>query len=163
MNDAATYARGPVVFKDDMLMTARGVHLFRLVEPGCVLDVEKASYEAIDARRVRVSGSRYEATPYTMKLEGAGGGPFQTFMLVGIEDPLVLEDIDGFLARMHADLVGKVKRTLGAGAEPFDISLRPYGWNAVSGLKPPPGTPVPREIGLMFIATARSQIGRAHV
>jgi hypothetical protein len=130
---------------------------FRLVEPGCVLDVEKASYEALDARRVRVSGSRYEAMPYTMKLEGAGGGPFQTFMLVGIEDPLVLEDIDGFLARMHADLTDRVRRTLGAEAGPFDISLRPYGWNAVSGLKPPPGTPAPREIGLMFIATARSQ------
>mgnify|MGYP003704245587 CR=1 FL=1 len=130
---------------------------FRLVEPGCVLDVEKAVYEALDARRVRVSGSRYETMPYTMKLEGAGGGPFQTFMLVGIEDPLVLEDIDGFLARMHAELTRRVKRALGAEAEPFDISLRPYGWNAVSGLKPPPGTPLPREIGLMFIATARTQ------
>jgi len=130
---------------------------FRLVEPGCVLDVEKATYESLDARRVRVSGSRYETKPYTMKLEGAGGGPFQTLMLVGIEDPLVLEDIDGFLERMHAELTGRVKRALGAEAEPFDISLRPYGWNAVSGLKPPPGTPMPREIGLMFIATARTQ------
>ena len=55
---------------------------FRLVEPGCVLDVEKATYESLDARRVRVSGSRYETKPYTMKLEGAGGGPFQTLMLV---------------------------------------------------------------------------------
>ena len=78
-------------------------------------------------------------------------------MLVGIEDPLVLEDVDGFLARMHAELTKRVKRALGAEAEPFDISLRPYGWNAVSGLKPPPGTSMPREIGLMFIATARTQ------
>jgi hypothetical protein len=130
---------------------------FRLVEPGGVLQVEDARYEAIDARSVRVTGSRFAPAPYTMKLEGAGGGPFQTFMLVGIEDPLVLEDVDGFLARMHAALTARVRRTLGAEAGQFDISLRPYGWNAVSGLKPPAGTPRPREIGLMFVATARSQ------
>lgn len=112
---------------------------FRLVEPGGVLDVTASVYDAIDARTVRVTGSRFEPTPYTMKLEGAGGGPFQTMMLVGIEDPAVLRDVDGFVARMHAALVGRVERTLGAGAGVFDISLRPYGWNAVSGLAPPPG------------------------
>jgi hypothetical protein len=130
---------------------------FRLVEPGGVLHVEDARYEALDARTVRVTGSRWQPGPYTMKLEGAGGGPFQTFMLVGIEDPAVLADIDGFLGRMHADLTARVERTLGSEAGDYSISLRPYGWNAVSGLTPPAGTPLPREIGLMFVATARSQ------
>ena len=74
---------------------------FRLAEPGGVLDVTDAQYCAIDERRVRVTGSRWETRPYTMKLEGAGGGPFQTIMLVGIEDPAVLEDVDGFVARME--------------------------------------------------------------
>ena len=31
------------------------------------------------------------------------------------------------------------------------------GWNAVSGRPPPPGSPPPREIGLMFVATAPTQ------
>jgi hypothetical protein len=130
---------------------------FRLVEPGGVLDVTDARYAAIDARSVRVTGARFEPKPYTMKLEGAGGGPFQTMMLVGIEDPLVLDDVGGFVARMHAALTDRVRRTLGAEAGAFDISLRAYGWNAVSGLVPPAGTPAPREIGLMFVATAASQ------
>jgi hypothetical protein len=130
---------------------------FRLVEPGGVLQVENARYEAIDRRSVRVTGSHFEPQPYTMKLEGAGGGPFQTFMLVGIEDPEVLADVDGFLARMHKALVARVERTLGSEAGRFDISLRPYGWNAVSGLRPPRGAAPPREIGLMFVATAASQ------
>ena len=77
---------------------------FRLAEPGGVLDVTDADYRALDERRVRVTGSRWEPKPYTMKLEGAGGGPFQTFMLVGIEDPDVLEDVDAFVARMAAGL-----------------------------------------------------------
>ena len=106
---------------------------FRLVEPGGVLDVTDAQYSAIDDRRVRVTGSRWETKPYTMKLEGAGGGPFQTIMLVGIEDPAVLEDVDSFLARMERGLRDRITRTLGAEAGMIDLSLRPYGWNAVSG------------------------------
>lgn len=130
---------------------------FRLVEPGGVLDVTDAQYVAIDERSVRVTGSRWTPGPYTMKLEGAGGGPFQTIMLVGIEDPAVLEDVDGFLARMSHALKRKVERTLGAQAEGADISLRPYGWNAVSGRTPPEGATPPREIGLLFVATAATQ------
>ncbi len=130
---------------------------FRLVEPGGVLDVTDAVYEAVDGRTVRVTGSRFEPAPYTMKLEGAGCGPFQTIMLVGIQDPAVLEDVDSFLARMSHALYGRVRRTLGLQVGEIDISLRPYGWNAVTGRPPPAGAPPPREIGLMFVATAATQ------
>lgn len=130
---------------------------FRLVEPGGVLDVTAARYEALDERTVRVTGSAWTPAPYTMKLEGAGGGPFQTMMLVGIEDPAVMADLDGFLERMGQALRQRVKRTLGEAADSVGISLRPYGWNAVSGRPVPAGTAPPREIGLMFVATAPSQ------
>ncbi len=129
---------------------------FRLVEPGGVLDVRDARYAAVDDRTVRVTGSRFEAMPYTLKLEGAGGGPFQTMMMVGIADPAVLADIDGFVARMHEALVGRVRRTMGVEAEGIGISLRPYGWNAVLG-RPVPDTAPPQEIGLLFVATAATQ------
>jgi hypothetical protein len=129
---------------------------FRLAEPGGVLDVTDARYSAIDARRVRVVGSRWETKPYTMKLEGAGGGPFQTIMLVGIEDPAVLKDVDSFVGRMERELRDRVARTLGADAK-IDLSLRPYGWNAVSGRPVDAGAAPPREIGLMFVATAPTQ------
>jgi hypothetical protein len=130
---------------------------FRLVEPGGVLDVTAARYEALDERTVRVTGSAWTPAPYTMKLEGAGGGPFQTMMLVGIEDPAVMADLDGFLERMGHALRQRVKRTLGEAVDSVGISLRPYGWNAVSGRAVPPGTAPPREIGLMFVATAPTQ------
>lgn len=131
---------------------------FRLVEPGGVLDVTAARYRALDERTVRVDGARWEPAPYTMKLEGAGGGPFQTIMFVGVEDPAVLEELDGFLARLAYALRRRLERTLGREtAAGVDISLRPYGWNAVSGRPPPPGAAPPREIGLMFVATAATQ------
>ena len=131
---------------------------FRLTEPGGMLDVTHARYVAMDERTVRVTGSRWEPAPYTMKLEGAGAGAFQTIMLVGIEDPLVLADVDGFVARMADVLRRRIARTMGADAgAAIDVSLRPYGWNAVSGLARAAGTPAPAEIGLLFVATAPTQ------
>jgi hypothetical protein len=130
---------------------------FKLVEPGGVLDVTDAVYVAVDDRTVRVTGSRWDPTPYTMKLEGAGGGPFQTVMLVGIQDPEVMADIDGFLGRMHHNLIQRVRRTLDSDDREFEISLRPYGWNAVSGRPVPADASPPLEIGLLFVATAATQ------
>jgi hypothetical protein len=130
---------------------------FRLTEPGGVLDVTDADYEAVDDRTVRVTRSRWDPMPYTMKLEGAGPGPFQTIMFVGIEDPEVIASIDLFHDRLHAALVERVLQTFGAEAGEFDISLRMYGWNAVSGRPVPKDAPGPREVGVMFVATAATQ------
>ena len=130
---------------------------FLLVEPGGVLDVTAARYEAIDSRVVRVTGSVFITEPYTMKLEGAAGGAYQTIMLVGIQDRSVLAEIDRFVAQMHAYLTARVETAMGPRAGVFDISLRPYGWNAVSGRVIGSVEPPPREIGLLFVATAATQ------
>jgi hypothetical protein len=130
---------------------------FVLVEPGGVLDVTDASYVQKDDRTVRVEGSLWRTQPYTMKLEGATAGRFQTIMLIGIQDPEVLRQIDRFHDAMLATLNERVRKTMGATAGDFHISLRLYGWNAVSGDKPPPDTPPPREVGVLFVATADTQ------
>ncbi len=130
---------------------------FELVEPGGVLDVRQARYVAVDARVVQASGARFVPKPYTMKLEGASRGAFQTLMLVGIQDRKVLAELDRFIAQMHDYLVQRVHATMGERAGRFDISLRPYGWNAVSGVAVEAGAAAPREIGLMFVATAATQ------
>jgi len=130
---------------------------FLLHEPGGVLDVTAARYEPIDDRTVQVTGSRFVPKPYTMKLEGAGGSGWQTLMLVGIQDPGVLAEIDRFVGQMHEVLMERVRNSMGAEAGVFDISLRPYGWNAVSGTPVDPAAPPPREVGLLFVATAATQ------
>ena len=130
---------------------------FLLHEPGGILDVTEARYAAIDERSVRVTGSRFLPWPYTMKLEGASGGAFQTLMLVGIQDRKVLAGIDRFMVRMQDVLTTRVSEAMGERAGVFDISLRPYGWNAVDGAPVEPGAAVPREIGLLFVATAATQ------
>lgn len=130
---------------------------FLLTEPGGTLDVTEAKYEAVDERTVEVTGSVWREAPYTMKLEGAAKGRYQTTMLIGIQDPAVLSRIDEFHDTMRAALYQRVRNTIGDAAGDFHISLRLYGWNAVSGDKPPPGTPPPREVGVLFVATADTQ------
>lgn len=130
---------------------------FQLHEPGGMLDVTEADYESVDDRVVRVSGSKFIKKPYTMKLEGAGGGGYQTVMLVGIQDRSVLNEIDRFLKQMQLVLEERVRDAMGDYKGFFDISLRPYGWNAVSGIAVEEGAAAPREIGLLFVATADTQ------
>lgn len=131
---------------------------FRLTEPGGTLDVTDARYTPIDDRRVRVTGSKWERQPYTLKLEGAGGGKYQTIMLVGIQDPDVLSDIDGFHDRILAALYQRTRGSIPADElGEFHISLRMYGWNAMTGAPVPTGTPAPPEIGMLFVATAATQ------
>jgi hypothetical protein len=130
---------------------------FRLVEPGGVLDVSDAIYEAVDARITRVRGARWTPRPYTMKLEGAGGGAFQTIMFIGIRDPKVLAALDVFETRLLAELRKRTEAAIGLAPTDYDISLRIYGYNGVTGTRPPPGTPAPTEVGVMFVATAATQ------
>ena len=130
---------------------------FVLLEPGGVLDVRDAEYEAADDRITRVTGSRWTERPYTMKLEGAGAGAFQTIMFIGIRDPKVLASLELFQARLLADLHKRVDAAFGAVAGDYDISLRFYGWSGVTGQALPAGTPNPVEVGVMFVVTAATQ------
>lgn len=130
---------------------------FLLVEPGGVLNVTQSRYAQLDHRTVRVSGSQWEPRPYTMKLEGAAANGYQTIMLIGVEDPEVLAHLDEFHDKMLAALHERVSKALGEEAGEYHISLRIYGWNAVSGCPVPGVTPPPREVGILFVATARTQ------
>jgi hypothetical protein len=130
---------------------------FRLTEPGGLLDVSDAVYTQIDDRRVEVKGSRFTPAPYTMKLEGAGAGPFQTMSLIGIEDPVVLESLDLFHERLLAALRTRIDQTFGMEAGDYDVSLRIYGWNAVSGRRMPADAAVPHEVGVLLVITAVTQ------
>jgi len=151
---SAANACTPFTVSEHMLYENSDPHT--LYEPGGVLRVEDASYEALDERRVLATGSRFEPAPYSMKLEGAANGPFQTIMIVGIAAPEVMASVDVFLERMQTALDERTRRVLGLTPEDYTISLRPYGWNAVTGAPVSDGF-VPRELGLMLVATAATQ------
>lgn len=128
-----------------------------LHEPGGVLDVTEAVYAQLSERTVRVEGARWLARPYTMKLEGAAAGDYQTLMLIGVQDPDVLADVGAFHDRLLEALYERTRKSIPPEElGEFHLSLRMYGWNAVTGDQPV-NVPPPREIGVLFVATARTQ------
>jgi len=127
---------------------------FRLKEPGIILDAADARYEALDARRVRVTGSRAEVVPYTIKLEGAGGHGYRTMVFSAIADPKLLARFDEWLCNLDAWLRAGIARVFGLGEADYGLDFRAYGMNALNPV--PPAVP-PHEVGLMTLVWAPTQ------
>ena len=126
-----------------------------LTEPGIQIDTTHTTYTAVDSRSVRVEGTVLTKRPYTMKLEGSGPVGYQTLSLVGIRDRAVLRELPRFLKEITENGVDKLTK-MGVDRKDYDFNLKPYGYNAVSGLPVKNGY-IPEEIGLLLTVTARDQ------
>lgn len=132
---------------------------FLVTEPGGVLDTEHANYEAVTEFCVKVSGAVFRpADQYTIKLEGAALVGYQSVVIGGIRDALVISQLPAlvpaateyFTARI-ADLFPNVDTTT------IDIRFRFYGVDAVLGDNELPTETEPREIGVLITITAPTQ------
>jgi len=129
----------------------------RLREPDGTLDTSAASYEALDPRRVRVTGSRFEPAPYTIKLEGAAPVGYQTVIITGIRNPETLRRLDEWCNGVLEYLEHRVPSTFGLRPHDYDLRILRYGHDAVLGNAEPTKDAVPQEVGIVFTATASSQ------
>lgn len=121
--------------------------------PGGVNDLSQTRFEQIDARIVRVRGSRFVADRvYKVKLEGAEPLGYRSIVMVGIRDPIMIRELDGLLA----DTETRAEHRFGMAAGGMRLRFRAYGRDAVMGPLEPEQTP-PREIGLMIEALAPTQ------
>ena len=131
---------------------------YRLREPAGTLDTSQATYQALDGRRVRVEGSRFEpASQYTVKLEGAAAAGWRSMILVGIRSPAVLARLDEWCERVLGYLHDNIPATLGLPEGQWDVQLRRYGHDAVLGAAEPDRDLPPREVAVVFLATAADQ------
>lgn len=106
---------------------------FRLREPSGTVDTSHCRYQALTDRSVRVTGTRFEpAERYTVKLEGARRTGFSTIVPGAIRDPLILADLDAWLAQLDAMLAERLESFLG-GTSGVDIVTRVYGRDGVMG------------------------------
>lgn len=133
---------------------------FRFVEPGGVLDTSDSTYEARDERSVRVSGSRFEPKPqYDVRLEAAELVGYRSAAIGGIRDPLVLNDLDDFLAGAFASVRRKVSQSMGLDdGTDYDLSWRVYGRDGVLGALESGAADTPaHEVGLLIDIVAPDQ------
>ncbi len=133
------------------------VNPFSMREPAGTLMVADATYRALDDRRVRVEGSRFEpADQHTIKLEGARVTGYETMSFTAIRDPHILGQIGTWAALLRRLIVERVTQTLGLGTGDYAFDIRLYGHDAVLGAIDPDPRP-PREVGVMLLVHAADQ------
>ncbi|GIJ43584.1 hypothetical protein Val02_04700 [Virgisporangium aliadipatigenens] len=133
------------------------VNPFEMREPAGTLVVSDATYRALDERRVRVEGSRFElADQHTIKLEGARISGYETMSFTAIRDPHILSQIDTWAALLRMVLTERVAQTLGLTEDEYILDIRLYGYNAVLEHIDPAAGP-PREVGVMLLVNAVDQ------
>ncbi len=139
-------------------MMYENAHPFRMREPAGTLDTSAAIYTALDDRTVRVVGSRFEpADQHTIKIEGAAPAGYQTIIISGIRDPAVLARLDEWCDRVLGHLHQNIPKTFGITRDHYDVQIRRYGHDAVLGTAEPEDARSPREVGIVFVATAADQ------
>lgn len=132
-----------------------------LHEPGGYLDTNDARLEAIDTRRVRISGSRWVRSPeYRVKLEGARQTGFQTTTLVILRQSRYVRHIREWLRllelRLTGDVAARTGRQPGTGPGGYSVEFRLLGMDsALGGLENRSRTPV--EVGVLGLVVADTQ------
>jgi hypothetical protein len=115
--------------------------------PGGTTDLRQTRFEALDERRVRVSGTRDLHDPvYRVKLEGARLAGFRNIVIGGIRDPGMIRQIDA----IQAGVVDRIAAMLAPRIRPdrWRIRFHRYGIDGVMGrLEPVKATP--HEVGLL--------------
>lgn len=129
---------------------------FILFEPGGYLDVTAAKYDALDDRRVRVTGSKWVPAPdYTVKLEGARLAGYQSVVLAFLRDARYVANARIWCADITVKCTAKAIERLDLAPDDFTIELRLIGDNATLGaLETTPSQS--HEIGVLGIVTAKS-------
>ena len=102
---------------------------FDQVEPGGILHIKDAVYEAVSDRAVRISGSRIEKTSqYTIRLEAARFLGYRQYVIAAVRDPLVIGQLDSFLDGAKAGAIRRMKQSLGLEyGKDFDFIIKVYG------------------------------------
>jgi hypothetical protein len=131
---------------------------YELREPSGTLYADRARYEALSDRAVRVSGGRFEPAPApTFKLEGAELAGYQSILLGAVRDPVIIRQLDSWLAGIETVIRRRFAGVFGEGiADRCKILIRRYGINGAMG-RLEPDRRAGHEVGIVIEITAASQ------
>ena len=129
---------------------------FILHEPGGHLDVTRSEYEALDARRVRVEGSKWVPGRYTVKLEGARIVGYQTVGLAVVRERRYVQHVREWAADIEAKVRDKIVARMGLAPDAFSVEIRLIGMDATLGTLEN-RRDVPVEVGILGILTCPTQ------
>lgn len=128
---------------------------FILHEPGGHLDVTGSRYASLDARRVRVTGSRWVKGAYTVKLEGARRAGYQSSIIAILRDPRYVENAETWAKNLQAYLTDQIASRMDLPSSDYTLEFRLIGVDgALGALENRRGKPV--EVGVLGLVTATS-------
>lgn len=100
---------------------------FNLPGPGGTLNLENCEFKAESDRVTRVSGSRFiKDENYTVKLEGAKVVGYRSITVMGVRDPILIDQVDEALAYVRE----QTEKELPEEYAQSQIIFHPYGKNA---------------------------------
>ena len=130
---------------------------FILYEPGGHLDVTQAKYTSLDERRVRVTGSEWVASErYTVKLEGARIGGYQTTILAILRDERYVANAQAWVDKLQAFLSVEIEKRMALTAADYDLEFRLIGVNSALGHLETK-TSMPAEVGVLGTITTADE------
>ena len=109
---------------------------------------------------MKVTGSEFiPADVFTVKLEGAERAGYQTIIIGGVRDPYILAELDSWLEGITEKVEKGVRDVLGdrLKREDYTVNFHVYGRDAVMGALESREPYLPREVGIVFEATAPTQ------
>ena len=115
-----------------------------VAEPEGVLHLQDSKFEAVDARRCRVSGGRWvPAKQLSVKIEGATRVGARAIMVAGATDPVFIEKADEIAVLVE----GMIRELVPPNpANPYKIYFRFYGRGVVGAQ---PVAQLPEEVGVI--------------
>lgn len=124
-------------------------------EPEGKIDLSDCSFEAIDARRVRVSGSRLiPPETKTIKIEGARPVGYRAVTIAGVRDPAAIERWDAIERNVHEAVERNLRGVLNS--KEYSLRFLRYGRDAVLGERET-AADLPHEMGIVIEAVAPTQ------
>ncbi len=131
---------------------------FMLYEPGGYLDVREAQYEALDEKRVRVTGSSWHATePYTVKLEGAKVAGYQSTIMAILRDERYVLNAKEWLQKLNCFLEADIQKRMNLKTTDYTLEFRLLGVDSALGALESKLSQ-PAEVGVLGLITAASQV-----
>ncbi len=101
-------------------------------EPGGMLDTSECRFDAVSDRAVRVSGMRWKAMPYSVKLEGVEARGYRVITVCATRDPVLQAQMGRYLQRSR-EIIAEKASAFGAPPDSYALNFRVYGQDGVMG------------------------------
>ncbi len=128
-------------------------HLHRV--PGGVVHLSGCAFTQHDARTVAVTGARFAPNELRLKVEGAGFVGHRFVGVLGIRDPLTIQNLEAFLRFAQERL--RTRYPQWVQGRDYEVYTHAYGVDATMKDREPSRRELPHEIGIVVEAVSRDE------